>query len=81
MCCDIDMCCDSGEQLCNRDKQKRKETQNLRGSPTLRWLRPRAETGNKLNIDCIQIVFRVQDYAPYFYINRHTDDELGPIQY
>ena len=35
-------CRDIIEQLCNRDKQKRKETQNLRGSPTLCWLRPRA---------------------------------------
>ena len=31
-------CCERIEQLCNRDKQKRKEMQNLRGSQTLRWL-------------------------------------------
>ena len=48
-------CFDIIEQLCNRDKHKCKETQNLRGSPTLCWLRPRAETENRCYLDCFRI--------------------------
>ena len=67
--------CDKIEQLCNQDKQKRKETQ-------IRVVHQRCVGyihGQKTENNCIQIV-RLQNYMTYFYINGHMCDELGPIR-
>ena len=59
------LCCDRIDQLCNRDKQKRKEDTDLRGSPTLRWLRPRAEMKNIYYSECFSDYRVIRPAANY----------------
>ena len=70
--------------IVNRETKERKQTQNLRGSPTLCWLRPRARTKNKLQYDCgfqIQIGSQITELCALLpYIQAHIR-QTGPRKY